>query len=302
MDTLGGWQLPASMFGLMFGMGLVLRPEDFRRIADVPGPVVLGTVLQLVGMPIIGFALALTYELPPLLAAGLVIVAACPGGMMSNMLVHLARANTALSITLTATATSATLITLPLWIRAILAQSGGDTTHVDVPILGTALELGGLTVVPVALGMLARRLRPSLARFERPLSGIASLVIVWILVADGASRPDPPTDLFAVSVAPSLWLGLAAILLGIGIPYLLRQSAPDATAVAVELCMKNGLLGTVVASSTFGVLEPSIPILAFTGLMLPVSATILIAYRVLRAREARRSDAAGSSGESRPAP
>ena len=284
MDTLGGWYLPASMFGLMFGMGLALRLEDFRRIADVPGPVVLGTLLQLVGMPVAGFAIAVAYELPPLLAAGLVIVAACPGGMMSNMLVHLARANTALSITLTATATSATLITLPLWIRAILAQAGGDAAEIDVPILGTALELGGLTVAPVALGMIARGLRPALARLERPLSGIASVAIVVILVADGYARPDPPTDLFTASVVPSLWLGLVAVVMGVGIPRWLRQSASDATAVGVELCMKNGLLGTVVASSTFGVLEPSIPILAFTGLMLPVSGTLLVAYRLRQKR------------------
>jgi BASS family bile acid:Na+ symporter len=285
VDTLGGWYLPASMFGLMFAMGLALRPDDFRRIAKVPGPVVVGTLLQLVGMPVIGFGLALAFELPPLLAAGFVIVAACPGGMMSNMLVHLARANTALSITLTATATTATLLTLPLWIRGILASVGGDATAVEVPILGTALELGGLTVVPVALGMLARQIRPGLWRLERPLSAAASLVIVAILVYDGAMRPDPPTEPFVASLVPSAILGFAAVVFGLGIPRLLRQPAPDATAISIELCMKNGLLGTVVASSTFGVLEPSIPILAYTGMMLPVSATILTVYRV---REGRR--------------
>lgn len=285
MDTLGGGTLPASMFGLMFAMGLALRPDDFRRIARVPGPVVVGTLLQLVGMPVIGFGLALAYELPPLLAAGLVIVAACPGGMMSNMLVHLARANTALSITLTATATTATLLTLPLWIRGILASVGGQHTAIEVPILGTAAELGGLTVVPVALGMLARQLRPALAKLERPLSAIASVAIVCILVYDGAMRPDPPTGPFVQSLMPCLLLGVAAVILGLGVPRLLRQPPPDATAISIELCMKNGLLGTVVASSSFGVLEPSLPILAYTGLMLPVSATILTAYRI---REGRR--------------
>jgi BASS family bile acid:Na+ symporter len=285
VDTLGGWYLPASMFGLMFAMGLALHPDDFRRIAKVPGPVVVGTLLQLIGMPILGFGIALAYELPPLLAAGLVIVAACPGGMMSNMLVYLVRANTALSITLTATATTATLLTLPLWIRGILASVGGEAATIEVPILGTALELGGLTVVPVALGMLARQIQPALVRLERPLSSVASIAIVGILLTDGFTRPEPPTEPVAVILVPCLLLGLATAVLGIGLPRLLRLSAPDAAAISVELCMKNGLLGTVVASSSFGVLEPSIPILVYTGMMLPVSATILIAYRV---REGRR--------------
>ena len=146
------------------------------------------------------------------------------------------------------------------------------------------IELGGLTVAPVAIGMVARAIRPSLARLERPLSAIASILIVVIVVADGFRRPDPPTELVAVSFQPSLWLALAATVLGIGVPRLLRQSAPDATAIGVELCMKNGLLGLVVVSSTFGVIEPSIPILMFTSLMIPVSASILVAYRIQQKR------------------
>ncbi|NNL64708.1 MAG: bile acid:sodium symporter family protein, partial [Myxococcales bacterium] len=176
-DPIGGWLLPLSMFGLMFAMGLALVLDDFRRIARVPGPVVTGTLLQLLGMPVIGFGLALAFELPPLLAAGLVILAACPGGMMSNMLVHVGRANTALSITLTATATTATLFTLPLWIRAILDRVGGETGAIEIPLLETAGQLGGLTILPVAVGMVVRALHPPALRLELPLSAIAGLGI-----------------------------------------------------------------------------------------------------------------------------
>lgn len=279
-DPIGGWLLPVSMFGLMFGMGLALVPDDFRRIAKVPGPVVAGTLLQLLGMPLIGFGLALAYELPPLLAAGLVILAACPGGMMSNMLVHIGRANTALSITLTATATTATLFTLPLWIRAILDRVGGEAGAIDIPLLETAGQLAGLTILPVAIGMFVRALHPPALRLERPLSAIAGVGILAAVVYSTAARPEPPAAEFAASILPALSLAAAALIFGLGVPRLFGQSDGDALAIAVELCVKNGLLGMVVASSSFGVLDPSIPILVYTSVMVPVAIALIVAHRI----------------------
>jgi BASS family bile acid:Na+ symporter len=104
-----------SMFTLMLGMGLTLQGDDFRRIATSPRATLVGTVLQLLVMPIVGMAIARFFGLSQVLSSGIVVLAACPGGMFSNMMVHLARGNTALSVTLTATATLVTLFTLPLW-------------------------------------------------------------------------------------------------------------------------------------------------------------------------------------------
>jgi BASS family bile acid:Na+ symporter len=147
------WIVPAGMFALMFGMGLALTVDDFRRVVLLPQATVVGTFLQLVGMPLAGFGLAHAFALDPLLAAGLVIIAACPGGVMSNMFVHLGRADTALSITLTATATAVTLFTIPLWVRAVLASFGEAGANIEMPVIETALYLGGFTILPVAVGM-----------------------------------------------------------------------------------------------------------------------------------------------------
>ena len=103
-----------GMFALMFAMGLTLGTDDFRRIAKSPRATAVGTSLQLIVMPIVGIGLSTALELSPLLSTGLIVVSACPGGLFSNMFVHFARGNTALSITLTATATLVTLFTLPL--------------------------------------------------------------------------------------------------------------------------------------------------------------------------------------------
>jgi len=288
-DPLGGWLMPALIFALMFGMGLALTIDDFRRVLKLPGPVIVGTLLQLVAMPLVGYALAVGYGLPPLLSVGIVIAAACPGGMLSNMLVHWVGANTALSISLTATATAATLFTLPLWIRASLAHTGGAGGVAEIPLLETALELGSLTILPVVLGMATCTRFPGAARLDRPLTLLASLGILAALTLDGFMRPESPVEAVALVTPPALWLAGAALLLGLLVPMLLRFSASDTVTIAVEIGVKNTLLGIVVASSSFGVLEPSIPILLYGGLMLPLGASLVIGYRLHRRFRAARN-------------
>lgn len=278
-DPLGGWFLPAMMVGLMFGMGLALTPNDFRRIVQVPGPVITGTLLQLVVMPLIGFGLALFYALPPLLAVGLMVCAACPGGMGSNLFVYLARANTALSITLTATATAVTLVTLPLWMRAMQAAVGTETGEVTIPLFDMVIELGGLTVLPVTAGMLLRGLHAPAARMERPLALGSSLGLVGFMVSDSLARPSLPLELFAESFAPVMWLAGAGALLGFFVPRWLGQSAADAVTISVELCLRNILLGIVVVSISFSAFEPNIPLFLYSGVMMPPTILILVLFR-----------------------
>ena len=284
-DPMGGWILPLSMFSLMFGMGLTLTPNDFRRIAGVPGPVIAGTLLQLVGMPVIGVALALAFDMSAMLAVGLVVVSACPGGMASNVMVHYGRANTALSITLTATATAATLLTLPLWIRGILGAVGGAASEIEVPLLATARDLGGLTILPVLVGMWVRYRWPTALALERRLTAIGGLGVFGTLGYAGAIRPDPPTAEFEASLLPAILLVLASMVVGVGVPWLLRQSFSDIVTIAIEVTVKNGLLGMVVVSSTFGLLEPNIPIFIYTSIMFPFAICALMFHRSRAARD-----------------
>ena len=117
------------------------------------------------------------------------------------------------------------------------------------------------------------------------LRGLVSLRSGRLLGYDAATRPDPPVDEFQMSFLPSVWLIVSSVVIGLGIPTLMRQSLKDATTIAVELCLKNGLLGMVVASSTFGVLEPSVPIIVYTSMMIPISVGMVVFYR-LRERRA----------------
>ena len=278
-DPLSGWFLPAMMFGLMFAMGLALTPQDFRRILQVPGPVITGTLLQLVAMPCIGFSIAVLFDLPAWLALGLMVCAACPGGMGSNLFIYYAGANTALSISLTTVATAVSLITLPLWIGAMQAALGQTAGGVSIPLLDMVVELGALTVVPVAAGVFTRVLHDAAYRLERPLALGSTLGLVGVTVLDSVDRPSFQPELFAQSFVPVAILVAAAFVLGYLVPRWLGQSVADAVTISVELCVRNILLGIVVVSISFNEFEPNIPLFLYSGLMIPPAVLALVLFR-----------------------
>lgn len=278
--VIGGWIVPAGMFALMFGMGLTLTLADFRRILVIPRPAVVGTLLQVVAMPLAGLGLARAFALEPILAAGLVIVAACPGGLLSNVLCHLGKADTALSITLTATATAITLFTIPLWVRAGLGGATVPGGHVEMPVLHTTLSLGGFTILPLAIGMVARPVWPGLAAREAWVTRASTFAVILALSVSALRRDDPPVAALATSWQPALLLLASALAMGLGVPLLLRVGWRDAVTIAVELCIKNGVVGLFVATRSLGSLEAGAPVGAVMALQVPVAMGALALYRI----------------------
>lgn len=281
------WLVPGGMFGVMLGMGLTLSLEDFQRIARMPGATVVGTLLQLVAMPLAGLLLARAFALEPLLAAGLVVIAACPGGVMSNVLVHLAKADTALSITLTASATTVTLFTIPLWVQAAVRGLGEDAAGISMPVLETAWTLGMFTIVPVGVGMILRYGVPNLVPWEAWLTRASTVVIVAALTIEGARRDDLPLEAFAASWTPSLLLLFTALVMGIAIPLVLRLGSRDAATIAVELCIKNSVLGLFVATQALGSLVAAVPTAVYMTFQIPVGILALVLFRIEHARRVR---------------
>ena len=153
-DTLITIILPASLFIIMFGMGLSLRIADFTRVLKQPKPVLLGLSAQMVALPIIAFAVAIAFTLPPELAVGLMIISFAPGGATSNMFTNIAKGDVALSISLTAVASLITPFTLPLFTLMAMDYFIGSGTVFKLPLLKTVMQLLVISVVPVIIGML----------------------------------------------------------------------------------------------------------------------------------------------------
>ena len=154
---------------IMFGMGTTLSLTDFRRVLQMPWPVLVGMVLQFSVMPTLGYLLAATLGFEPEIAAGIVLIGACPGGVASNLMVYLARGNVALSVTMTACSTLLSPLMTPLIMKIFAAQ------YIDINFVDMMLSICNMIIVPIVAGLLATQY--SLQRPARVRTSMVPLAV-----------------------------------------------------------------------------------------------------------------------------
>jgi BASS family bile acid:Na+ symporter len=218
---------------------------------------------------------------------------------MSNVLCHLGKADTALSITLTALATMVTLLTIPLWVRASVAGMVDAGPPVEMPLLETALDLGAFTVLPVALGMVVRPWWPALAAREAWLTRAGTAAIIVALTIEALRSEDPPVAALAASWTPSLVLLAIAFALGVGVPLAFGLAWRDAATIAVELCIKNSVLGLFVATDSLGSLDAAVPTAVFMTFQMPAALGALALYHLAERRRVQERARSSSSTSTR---
>ncbi|MDV3356229.1 bile acid:sodium symporter family protein [Dietzia sp. IN118] len=246
--------LPIALAIIMVGIGLSLTREDFAVQARSPRATIVGLFGQLVLVPLVGVGVALLFGLTPMLALGVVLVAATPGGATSNLITYLSRGNVALSVILTALTSVAVILTLPMWfgIGARLIPGAADE-EVTVPLGQTFGLLLGVILIPVAIGMILRARRPALAsRIERYVGIVGLVVLVLLIVGIVLGERDWIVDL-VVTVGPAvIVLNLALIVLGGLLAWVSRLRRAEQIAIAVEFGIKNTTLTLLIAFTVIG--------------------------------------------------
>ena len=246
--------LPIALAIIMVGIGLSLTREDFAVQARSPRATIVGLFGQLVLVPLVGVGVALLFGLTPMLALGVVLVAATPGGATSNLITYLSRGNVALSVILTALTSVAVILTLPIWfgIGARLIPGAADE-EVTVPLGQTFGLLLGVILIPVAIGMILRARRPALAsRIERYVGIVGLVVLVLLIVGIVLGERDRIVDL-VVTVGPAvIVLNLALIVLGGLLAWVSRLRRAEQIAIAVEFGIKNTTLTLLIAFTVIG--------------------------------------------------
>lgn len=242
--------LPLALFIIMLGMGLSLTPEDFKRVVIYPKAVIIGLVAQLIMLPIIGFAIASLSPLAPELAVGVMILAACPGGPTSNMVTFLAGGDVALSVTLTAISSLITVFTIPLVVNFSMQTFLGQGTTLQLPFLNTVLQIAVITLVPVAIGMVANKYAPAIAaKADKPVKWL-SLFFLAVVITGVLLRERENFISYVIDVGwVTLVLNLVTMALGFGIATLTQLGEKRATAITVEVGIQNGTLAIAIASS-----------------------------------------------------
>lgn len=246
--------LPVALAIIMVGIGLSLTKQDFAVQARAPWPTIVGLVGQLVLVPVVGIGVTMIFDLSPLLALGVVLVAASPGGATSNLITYLARGSVALSIILTAVASVAVILTLPLWFDLGARVIPGVGEHdVTVPLGQTFGLLLGVILIPVLIGMVFRDRKPDLAdRLERFVGVVGLAVLVLLIVGIALGERDRIVDLAVAVGPPVIVLNLALIVLGGLLAWVCRLSRAAQIAVSVELSIKNTTLTMLIAFTVIG--------------------------------------------------
>jgi BASS family bile acid:Na+ symporter len=252
--------LPASLFIIMLGLGLALQTDDFKRIIKYPRAIFIGIANQMILLPLIGFTIASVLNLEPELAVGIMILAACPGGVTSNLISYLANGDTALSVTLTAISSIISIITIPLVINFSLSQFMHEGQELQLPVVKTIAQIMAITIVPIILGMLVRLKRPAIAfKLEKSVK-IASAVILFVIIFGiiWKERDRMPGFFEQVGIAVGL-LNIITMLVGFYTAKIAKLGLPQTITIALESGLQNGTLGIVIAISILLNAEMSIP-------------------------------------------
>ena len=256
LTTIG---LPVALGIIMFGLGLSLTPRDFARVAKHPKAVIIALICQLLVLPALCFGLVLLFQLPPVLAVGMLLLAASPGGTTANLYSHLFRGDVALNISLTAINSVLAVFTLPLITNLAIAYFlPGDESLGLQP--AKVVEVFAIVLGPVALGMLVRWWRSAFAdRMDRPVR-IASVVILVVVIAgaivsnlelllENAGRLAGVTVVFCV----------LSLTIGYLVPRMLRVDRRQSIASSFEIGIHNATLAIVIAQTVIGSVEMSLP-------------------------------------------
>jgi BASS family bile acid:Na+ symporter len=242
--------LPLALFIIMATLGLGLRVQDFRRIATQPRDVLAGLASQLLLLPAIAFAIATLWAPAPALAVGLMIIAAAPGGVTSNLLTRFAGGDVALSVALTAMTSLAAMVTVPLVVLLSLRHFAGAEAAQDLSMGAVALRMAGIVVVPVVLGMALRAARPALAARWLPAAEIVSGVLFAVVVAVAIwTERANMAAYFAAAGLAALALNVTMMAVAFRGAALLGCAPPQRIALSLECGLQNGTLAIAVVAA-----------------------------------------------------
>ncbi len=290
--------LPIALFIIMIGMGLSLTPRDFHRVVEQPRGVLVGTLGQMIGVPLLGFLVAaMLSPASGILAAGMVLVALCPGGTTSNLICYLAKADLALSITLTVISSFLTILTIPPLLNLALELYAGNGEVVHLPFTKTLITMTVIVLIPTMLGMGLRAWQPRLAqRLEPGISKFSALVLIAIVVAIVATQWDNLLNWVAIGFLPALLMNIAAIAGAWLLARVTGLNHADRLTVMVELSLKNTTIGLLVALTLIGNVELAIPS-AIYGLLMYAGAFVMVTYGRRAATAQTQRDFAPSPGK-----
>jgi len=274
---------PIALGLMMAGMGLALRPSDFSRLWQSPKALFLGVAGQVIGLPLLGFAIASSFHLSPSQAVGTMILVSCAGGVVSGLLTQMARGDTALSVTMTAFSMLIGTLSIPYIINVSLDYFLQQREYIPLDLLPTSLRLLAMTILPVAIGMVVRHLLPRFSTRIAPAvaRGSNTLLVGIIVLTLFGSGKEIAGDISTL-ILPLFILNLLAMSLGYITALLARLEMKVAKTLAIEVGIQNSATGIFIATTLLDNISLALPAMIYTGVaFVNVAVFILIFQRHL---------------------
>lgn len=260
---------------IMFGMGTTLSLQDFARVLVRPKAIAIGMLLQFTVMPLSGWLLASLFAFPNEIAAGVILIGACPGGVASNVIAYLARGDVALSVTMTACST----LMAPLMTPLMMAWLAGAV--IKVPMIDMLISIVNIVVLPTIGGIVAnyllQRMRIRGAWLDSFLSALAMLaicIVIGIIVAQSRSSIFTVGPLVALAAVLHNSLGFA---LGYGGARWLGMTETESRTISIEVGMQNGGMATALATNVLHSAQAALAGAIF-GPWMSISGSVLASY------------------------
>jgi bile acid:Na+ symporter, BASS family len=259
--------LPLSLAIIMFGFGLSLTIDDFKRVLKYPKSIGIGLFCQMILIPILAFGLIKIFHLSPEMALGLMILAASPGGITANIFSHLSHGDVALNLTLTAINSVLAAFTLPLIIYISTQLLNTDGLSVGLQF-SKSLEVFLIVLIPVTIGLFVNSKNPNFSKkVDKPFRIFSMLILVLIITAAIIKEKNTLGDSFAQIGLVVLIFNILSMGVGYGIPLLAQLKHSEATAISMEVGIHNGTLAIYIAMSVLNSFPLALPAAVYSIIM-----------------------------------
>ena len=245
--------LPLALAFIMFTLGLGLSISDFSNVFKKPKNFLIGLISQLIFLPIVGLILVIVWPLPIEIAIGVMLIAAAPGGVTSNILTFFARGDVALSVSLTAVMSLLSAISVPIVLALSIGLIGDSSLPESISLTGIALSMFLIVTLPVLLGMGVRSFLNSLTlKIEKSARFISTLLFVLVLLGAILAERENVVSYFAQTGLVVLALNILMMLIAFYWSGFFGTGISQKKAIAIECGLQNGTLAIFVGTTVFG--------------------------------------------------
>jgi len=241
--------LAISLIIIMFGMGLSLVEGDFIRILQNPKAIIIGLLNQIILLPIIAYVLISLLEVDTGIAIGIMILAACPGGPTSNLITHLAKGDTGLSVSLTAANSVITIFTIPFVVDFALTHFLDASEMIQIDKLKTIIQIFVIVIIPVSIGMALKASKPAFAdKMSKPVKIASAVVLFLVIIGLVLKKKENLIPYLKQAGLIALALNIATMLIGFITAKLAKLNLAQSLTISIESGIQNGTMAIAIAS------------------------------------------------------